>query len=452
MAFQGNLLSKTLVIGIIFLLIGMSTIPSIAIDTDKKSSMLISEGNTLYVGGSGEGNYTSIQDAIDNASDGDNVFVYNGTYIENNVLSVSIELIGENRNSTIINGKRKDAVIKVLAEGVTISNFTIQKSSNDSYGIYILSDYNNIFSNYIEDGWGGILVRNGNYNKIFDNLVENIQCHGIKLHSYHGGICKYNNVFDNTIHFPGWAKDYSDGISVYDSDNIISGNTIIDCREAGIYINDECYDNLILNNNIMGVKRQIYSGILFRTGNYGIEASGNYISGCVHGILVNGEGFNISDNIIFDNKYGIYVAAVHDYPKSISNNNITNSRIIGISLVSYTSSCIVSNNIIDGGYYGIELEGSSNKIIRNTIKNTHVGVDVYGAFNRIISNNFIDNIKHTRFFNYGNRWDRNYWGEPLSHPKIIFGGLSALGFFYLIPWFNIDLRPAKEPYNIEVVI
>ena len=33
-------------------------------------------GNTLYVGGSGPGNYTRIQDAIDNASDGDTVFVY----------------------------------------------------------------------------------------------------------------------------------------------------------------------------------------------------------------------------------------------------------------------------------------------------------------------------------------------------------------------------------------
>jgi len=30
--------------------------------------------NILYVGGSGEGNYSSIQDAIDNASDGDTIF------------------------------------------------------------------------------------------------------------------------------------------------------------------------------------------------------------------------------------------------------------------------------------------------------------------------------------------------------------------------------------------
>ncbi|HDN50977.1 MAG TPA: hypothetical protein ENG06_04290, partial [Thermoplasmatales archaeon] len=40
-------------------------------------------GNTWYVGGSGPNNYTKIQDAIDNASDGDTVFVFNGIYYEN---------------------------------------------------------------------------------------------------------------------------------------------------------------------------------------------------------------------------------------------------------------------------------------------------------------------------------------------------------------------------------
>ena len=39
-------------------------------------------GNTLYVGGDGPGNYSIIQDAIDNSSDGDTIFVYNGTYYE----------------------------------------------------------------------------------------------------------------------------------------------------------------------------------------------------------------------------------------------------------------------------------------------------------------------------------------------------------------------------------
>jgi len=67
-------------LGITILFLGTCITPSVAIYNEKKSSKLISTGNTLYVGGSGEGNYSSIQDAIDDASDGDTVFVYNGSY------------------------------------------------------------------------------------------------------------------------------------------------------------------------------------------------------------------------------------------------------------------------------------------------------------------------------------------------------------------------------------
>ena len=59
-------------------------------------------GKTLYVGGNGLNNYSKIQDAIDNASDGDTVFVYSGIYYELIDINKSIYLIGERFDPPVI--------------------------------------------------------------------------------------------------------------------------------------------------------------------------------------------------------------------------------------------------------------------------------------------------------------------------------------------------------------
>ncbi len=58
-----------------------------------KTSKEMERGQTFYVGGYGPNNYTQIQDAIDNASEGDTVFVFNGTYFEHVTVNKSINLI-----------------------------------------------------------------------------------------------------------------------------------------------------------------------------------------------------------------------------------------------------------------------------------------------------------------------------------------------------------------------
>ena len=103
-------MNKTvLVIGIIFLLVCVSFTGSTNSLSMSKSQTFTFEGNILYVGGSGEGNYTSIQDAIDDASNGDTVFVLDDSspYQMTTWLTIekSINLIGENRDTTVISGK-----------------------------------------------------------------------------------------------------------------------------------------------------------------------------------------------------------------------------------------------------------------------------------------------------------------------------------------------------------
>jgi len=102
---------------------------------------------TIIVNASGGGDYTHIQWAIDNASDGDVIFVEEGTYNENVLIEKTITLLGQGRENTTIHGIEDDHVIRVTVDSVAIRNLHITNSTisksffNGTYGI-ILQDAN----------------------------------------------------------------------------------------------------------------------------------------------------------------------------------------------------------------------------------------------------------------------------------------------------------------------
>jgi parallel beta-helix repeat protein len=156
------------------------------------------KGVTLYVGGSGEGNYTHIQDAINNSVDGYTVFVYSKTYIEKIEIDVSIDLIGKDKDTTIISGNNNDYdnVINVATSHVKICGFTV-KSEGSNVGIHIEKHgYNTIIDNIVKDCNRGISIFKSSYNNIVSNLVSNNTFGIYIIHSSFNTIMK-NNVTKN---------------------------------------------------------------------------------------------------------------------------------------------------------------------------------------------------------------------------------------------------------------
>ena len=83
--------------------------------------------------GSEEFPYQPIQDGINNAYEGWTVFVNKGTYYENVIVNKTINLDGENRETTVIDGGGIEHVVVISSPKCRISGINIRNSGNGSF-------------------------------------------------------------------------------------------------------------------------------------------------------------------------------------------------------------------------------------------------------------------------------------------------------------------------------
>ncbi len=275
----------------------MSISPSVAVDNIEQSFMPISNGKTLYVGGSGEGNYTKIKDAIKNASDGDIVFVYDDSspYYENIEIHEEITIKGENKETTIIVGNGKDDVVYIDGSGIKITGFTIQNATGDIDSgilragvlIYCNQAINNISNNIIIDNCVGVGICDAEFNYVYGNTIDNNEV-GIFITP------EFIPSSSSTKHdFQPLGRDWNNNICK----NNVTNNGY------GIYLS-HCSHNNVYQNNV--TKNRV-----------GIDINGFY------GMGGNNEIFF---NIIMKNKNGISISGSADSNNISQNNFIKNAR------------------------------------------------------------------------------------------------------------------------------
>lgn len=264
-----------------------------------------------YVGGDGLRNYTSIQIAINAASEGDTIFVYPGSYNESIVVNKTINLVGKHKNRTILDNHGNEYyAILIKANRVNISGLTIQ---NSTIGIYVSgfenSSNNTITNNNIASNTGGVYLDNHtNNNLISGNTITKNKGEGIRLFGSFNNQINGNKIIGNSGY----------GVVLWElsTNNLISQNAVLD-NGRGISLRRYCDNNIVSKNNV----------------------TNNSMAGVYLEYAFNN---NVTRNNIANNSYGIFL---QDSPE----NTITANRITGnhhgIHLCDSSNNTIVSDNI-----------------------------------------------------------------------------------------------------------
>jgi hypothetical protein len=301
------------------LMIISTIIPISAATLSEKSSL--KRGDTLYVGGSGPNNFTYIQDAINAASNGYTVFVFKDSspYKENLYVRKSINLIGEDRNTTIIDGRNRGDVIDINYSFVTISGFTIQHSGLIGRwrweGILTMGSSTTIKGNIIQKNNNGIALTN----------LYNLNPHNL---------CILNNVIQNN-------RECGINSRCGVTNSTISGNVIAENGNCGIALSGTINSkniivgNIITGNHLIGII--VYGNFNNVTGNT-VQNTQKNVEYCRAGISIEGMNNSITRNNLINNSRQAFQFNWGESRTEISN-------------------MAKENNTWDGNYWGEPLTG-----------------------------------------------------------------------------------------------
>jgi parallel beta-helix repeat protein len=258
--------------------------------------------------------YSTITEAVANASPGDTVFVKNGIYHENVWIDKSLLVVGEDSENTVVIGEgdvNDGNVFTLAADNVTVEGFTIKSvdySTAKRYanGVNIRGDNCTVRGNNILNNFWGVLCPIQSYTLITENNITGNHKEGIR---FYGG--SFNTISGNFI-----AGNAASGIAIEGYSNVISGNTI--------------------KNNTRGIGLGSSYSVVFA----------NVISDhSESGIYFVGSNNTVADNLISDSEWGIYFPPYFAAPNG---NKLFHNNFVNLNQNVYVNSVYNINYWDDG--------------------------------------------------------------------------------------------------------
>lgn len=318
-------------------------------------------GETIRVDDSGGEDYTTIQEAIDDADDGDVVLVYPGLYNENIFINKSITLEGRSNAFQIINGTGGDFVIKIgdgnnHISNVNIINFTL---FNATKGVDIINSSSITISdlNIIACFSHGIDMHESNDITIENSIITDITSGiGIEATLSESVLVRSNIVENNNI-----------GMNFHKSDVQIISNNVTQNADSGIRIsncNSLLMDNNISSNGGDGVYIRdipstqdvtLQSNLIWNNSQCGINVT----------MINKRTEVTVKDTTISDSNHGIYLYG--DVEVFAINSTILESTSFDF-YIGGESRLILLNTSFDSSSVKISADGDSKVVVMNYLE------------------------------------------------------------------------------------
>jgi parallel beta-helix repeat protein len=386
--------------------------------------------------------FPTIQDAINNATDGDTIFVRSGKYVENLIINKTISLVGEDKITTIIDGNHTGNVVRITRDNVNIENFTVENSGSENItdfncGILVRTGSNcTITDNVLQSNYCGIRIFLGSYNTSMLRNTMTGNFWGV-IHSSSASTWRNNNFTDNTYHFYLDVEYSTESINDIDISNTVDGKPIYYwINQHAKTVPSDAGAIILVDSTNMVIK----DSVLTRNG--------------IAVYLVNTNDTKVQNVTCENNWRGIDVVGDNNM---IVDNNIVGTYYEGVSVSGSTNNTVIGNNIVQGEdgvfvgnaqgnwiednsvadtYFGVEL---GNGALGNTICNNYLADNLYGllmrdgASNNTINGNIFENntyasidfqeasgnlIYHNNFLEGKNQVYDKSWDDPLVLPSL----------------------------------
>ncbi|MBS3802152.1 MAG: PKD domain-containing protein [Candidatus Thermoplasmatota archaeon] len=332
----------------------------------EENEYYVDSGYRGYSDGTAQQPYSSIQIAIDEADEGDTIYVFGGLYEEIIIVDKQVNLWGgvEGTDSIINADEDVRYTMKITADNVEIQDF-------------IFTDQNKVKTSPI----GALISVQAENVVITSNQFNETDSFGIHIDQTADGTVVNGNVINNT----------EKGVVVESSDtNDIFNNEIFACMDAGIFL-DNAAENRLYDNTIYSCSKAIHGSFCSK--------------------------LNLSNNTLYENTYASILI------ESCSQTTIRHNHVYdntGTGLFLQSDYCTVKRNDFESNQRGITLSGNYNEIYKNQFL-SHTGSGIFALTtskqSTIYNNTFEENGKNADdagnndwyMDETGNYWDDYNW-------------------------------------------